>query len=74
MLKGFDDTNDLKNFFLDEKQKDTLKKTGGEKLEQATIESKAWDKNGKQINQPVLHRLQRKGNGRWYVLDYGLRF
>ncbi len=74
VLKGFDDTNDLKNFFLDEKQQDTLKKVGGEKLEQATVESKAWDKNGRQINQPVLHRLQRKNGGRWYVLDYALRF
>lgn len=74
VLKGFDDTNDLKKFFLDEKQQDTLKKIGGEKLEQATIESKAWDKNGRQVGQPIQHRLQRKGNGRWFVLDYALRF
>ncbi|MBQ7555459.1 hypothetical protein IJS98_03275, partial [bacterium] len=74
VIKGFDDTNDLKNFFLDANQQETLKKTGGEKVEQATVESKAWNKDGRQINQPVLHRLQRKGSGRWYVLDYALRF
>ncbi len=74
VIKGFDDTNDLKNFFLDEKQQDTLKKIGGERLEQATIESKAWDKNGRQVGQPIQHRLQRKGSSRWFVLDYALRF
>ena len=51
-----------------------VEKIGGEKVEEAVVESIAYDKNGKQLGTPHPHRLRRKGGGRWYVLDYQLRF
>ena len=72
--KGFDESNDLENFFLDDDQKDTLKKISGEKIEEAEVESKAYDPNGKQLGTPHPHKLIRRGGGRWYVEDYAPRF
>lgn len=72
--KGFDRSNDLENFFLDDDERDTLERIGGERVEEAVVESTAYDKNGKQLGSPHPHRLRRKGDGRWYVLDYQIRF
>ena len=72
--KGFDESNDLENFFLDDSQKDTLKKIGGVKVETAVVESKAYDENGKQLGTPHPHKLIRRGGGRWYVDEYEPRF
>ena len=72
--KGFDESNQLENFFLDNDQKNTLKKISGVKIEEATVESKAFDENGKQLGTPHPHRLIRRGGGRWYVQDYAPRF
>ena len=72
--KGFDDANDLENFFLDDEQRATLKKVSGEKVEEAVVESRAWDANGHQLGSPHPHRLIRRDGGRWYVEDYGPRF
>lgn len=72
--KGFDESNALENFFLDEGQKNTLKKIGGVKVEVATVESRAYDANGKQLGTPHPHKMIRRGGGRWYVTDYAPRF
>ena len=72
--KGFDESNQLENFFLDDDQKSTLKKISGVKIEEATVESKAFDENGKQLGTPHPHKLIRRGGGRWYVQDYAPRF
>ena len=72
--KGFDRKDELQNFFLDDDDRKTLEKIGGEKVEEAVVESIAYDKNGKQLGSPHPHRLRRKGGGRWYVLDYQQRF
>ncbi len=74
VVKGFDSGNDLMNFFLDDKQKETLAKRGGTKVEEAVVESRAYDNDGKQIGSPHPHKLVRRGNGRWYVDDYAARF
>lgn len=74
VVKGFDDANDDENFFLTEDQKDTLAKTSGEKIEDARVESKAVNENGKQVGSPNPHHLIRRGGGRWYVEDYEIRF
>ncbi|MCR5563826.1 MAG: hypothetical protein K6F46_10780, partial [Desulfovibrio sp.] len=74
VLKGFDDKNELENFFLDEKQKEALAKRSGVKIEEAVVESRAFDEKGKQIGSPHEHRLIRKDGGRWYVKDYEPRF
>ena len=72
--QGFDEKNDDENFFLTDEQKATLKKISGVKIEEATVESKAYDANGKQLGSPHRHTLIRKGGGRWYVEDYAVRF
>jgi len=74
VLKGFDDSNEKENFFLDDSQKNTLKKIGGVKIEEAIVESKAYDENGKQLGSPHPHKLIRRGGGRWYVDEYAPRF
>ncbi|MBR3945231.1 MAG: hypothetical protein IKK15_09075, partial [Akkermansia sp.] len=68
------DNNDLENFFLDDSQRDHLTKMQGEKVEHATVKSQAFDENGKQVGDKNVHKLIRKGNGRWYVDDYEIRF
>ena len=74
VVKGYDDSNDLMNFFLDAKQKETLAKRGGVKIEEAVVESRAYDNDGKQLGSPHPHKLVRRGGGRWYVEDYAARF
>jgi hypothetical protein len=74
VIKGQDEKNDLENFFLDDAQRDHLIKMQGEKVEQATVTSQAFDQNGKQVGSKNVHRLIRKGGGRWYVDDYEIRF
>lgn len=74
VVKGFDSGDELNDFFLDDEQKSKLVKAGGTKVEEATVESRAIDENGKQLGSPHPHRLIRTGNGRWYVQDYAPRF
>ena len=76
VAKGHDDKNDLENFFLDDDQRDHLIKMQGEKVEHATVQSQAFDSNGKQVGSKNTHKLIRKGGdkGRWYVDDYEIRF
>ena len=74
VVKGHDDKNDLENFFLDDAQRDHLIKMEGEKVEHATVKSQAFDANGKQVGVKNVHKLIRKGGGRWYVDDYEIRF
>ncbi len=74
VLKGFDSGNEQENFFLDDRQKETLTRIGGTKIEQALVDSRAYDGNGKQIGSPHTHTLIRRGGGRWYVEDYHVRF
>ena len=71
---GFDESNDQENFFLDDQQKDVLRKTQGESVQRAEVESRAYDQNGKQLGSPHPHYLIKKGAGRWYVDDYTTRF
>lgn len=74
VAKGFDQDNDLENFFLDEGQKQDIKKISGERLEFAEVESTAYDKNGKQLGTPHPRKLIRRGGGRWYIYEYEQRF
>lgn len=74
VLKGHDASNDLENFFLDDSQRATLDKINGEREEMAIVMSRAYDQNGKQRGSKNSHELRRKGNGRWYVNTYDVRF
>lgn len=74
VIKGFDENNDQENFFLDDDQKDVLRKTQGELVEKVIVNSRAYDENGKQVGSPHPHELIRVGGGRWYIEDYAARF
>lgn len=74
VAKGFDDKNAKENFFLSDSQKDVLRRRGGTKVENAIVESKAYDADGKQIGTPHPHKLVRRNGGRWYVDEYEPRF
>ncbi len=74
VLKGFDDDNDLEGYFLNASQREQLNKMAGEKEEMAIVMSRAFDENGKQRGSKNRHELRRKGNGRWYVNTYDVRF
>ena len=72
--KGFDENDSDENFFLDEEQRETLKRISGEKLEEAVVESRAYDAKGRQLGTPHPRKFIRRGGGRWYVLEYAPRF
>lgn len=74
VVKGFDSGNTQENFYLDDSQRETLKKTQGELVEYVTVDSRAFDENGHQIGSPHPHTLIHKSSGRWYVKDYAPRF
>ncbi|MBQ8707483.1 MAG: hypothetical protein IJ523_05300 [Succinivibrionaceae bacterium] len=74
VIKGFDDSNDLDTYFLDAKQREQMNKMGGQKEEMAIVLSRAYDENGRQVGSKNRHELRRKGNGRWYVNTYDVRF
>jgi len=70
--KGYDDSNDLEGFFLTDEQKAKVASISEEKVEEATVWSKAWDERGRQYGSPKPHFLRRVGGpkGRWYLLNY----
>lgn len=74
VLKGFDEKDTFDNYFLDEKDLTDIKKNRGTKLEEAVVETRAWDINGKVVGSPKPHRLRRQNGGRWFVYDIGFRF
>ncbi len=74
VIKGFNGSDEQENFFLDDEQKEILKKTQGELVETVIVDSRAYNENGKQVGSPHPHKLIRKGGGRWYIDDYAARF
>ncbi len=73
VTKGYDDQG-VDTFFLDEDEIAKLKEAYGEKEEEATVQTAAIDKNGKQLGTPANHILRRVGDGRWYIQTYEVRF
>ena len=75
VVKGFDESEkNQENFFLDDSQKKTLGKIMGKKIERAIVESVSYDENGRRIGAPQKHELTRTDSGRWYVVNYDVRF
>ena len=74
VVKGFDETNSDDDYFLTDEQKDTARRIGGEKLEFAYIDCKAWDENGRQYGTPKQYQLVRKNGGPWLVESYAVPF
>ena len=74
VIKGFSGGDDLDDFFMSADQKSAVSKGSGEVEEMAIVMSRAFEESGKQRGGKNRHELRRKGNGRWYVNTYDVRF
>jgi hypothetical protein len=74
VVKGFDEKNSDDDYFLTDEQKDTARRIGGERLEFAYVDCKAWDENGRQYGTPKQYQLVRKNGGPWLVESYAVPF
>ena len=74
VVKGYSDESGLESFFLSQEEQQAIAARYGEKVEYASVQTVAFDKNGKQVGSPVRRNLIRTNNGRWYIRDYEIRF
>ena len=74
VVKGYSDESGLDSYFLSTDEQQKIASRYGEKIEYASVQTVAFDKDGKQLGSPVRRNLIRKNGGRWYVRDYELRF
>ena len=74
VVKGYSDDSGLESFFLSKEEQQNIAARYGEKVEYASVQTVAFDKNGKQLGSPVKRNLIRTNNGRWYVREYEIRF
>ncbi|MBR0137319.1 MAG: hypothetical protein IJM15_02810 [Erysipelotrichaceae bacterium] len=74
VVKGYDDQNGLDSYFLTKEDQQSIAQRYGDKVEYASVQTIAFDKNGKQLGSPVRRNLIRTNGGRWYVRDYEIRF
>ena len=74
VVKGYSDESGLESFFLSAEEQQAIAARYGEKIEYASVQTVAFDKNGKQLGSPVKRNLIRTNGGRWYVRDYEIRF
>ncbi len=74
VIKGYSDESGLDSFFLSAEEQQNIAARYGEKVEYASVQTVAFDKNGKQLGSPVRRNLIRTNGGRWYVRDFEIRF
>lgn len=74
VVKGYDDKSGLDSYFLTQEDQQQIAAKYGDKVEYASVQTIAYDKNGKQLGSPVRRNLIRTNGGRWYVRDYEIRF
>ena len=74
VVKGYNDEKGLDSYFLSSEDQQKIAERYGEKVEYASVQTIAFDKNGKQLGSPVRRNLIRTNGGRWYVRDYEIRF
>ncbi len=74
VVKGYDDSQGLDSYFLSKEDQQKIAQRYGDKVEYASVQTIAFDKNGKQLGSPVRRNLIRTNGGRWYVRDYEIRF
>ena len=74
VVKGYSDESGLDSYFLSKEEQDKIAARYGEKIEYASVQTVAFDRDGKQLGSPVRRNLIRKNGGRWYVRDYEIRF
>lgn len=74
VVKGYSDSSGLESYFLSAEERKKIEEKYGDKVEYASVQTVAFDKNGKQLGSPVRRNLIRTNGGRWYVRDYEIRF
>ena len=74
VVKGYSDEGGLDSYFLSKEDQEKIAARYGDKVEYASVQTVAYDKNGKQLGSPVRRNLIRTNGGRWYVRDYENRF
>ncbi len=74
VVQGYDDSTGLDSFFLSAEEQKTIAERYGDKVEYASVQTIAYDKNGKQLGSPNRRNLIRTNGGRWYIRDYEQRF
>ncbi len=74
VVKGYNDEGGLDSYFLTKEDQEAIAARYGDKVEYASVQTVAYDKNGKQLGSPVRRNLIRTNGGRWYVRDYEIRF
>ncbi len=74
VVKGYSDESGLDSYFLSSEEREKIAARYGEKIEYASVQTVAFDRDGKQLGSPVRRNLIRKNSGRWYVRDYEIRF
>ncbi|MBO7425241.1 MAG: hypothetical protein J6U23_06145 [Clostridiales bacterium] len=74
VVKGYDDTNDLNNYFMSKEDQEKIASHYGDKVEYAYVTTVAYDIHGKQLGSPNKRTLQRTNGGRWYIREYDVRF
>ncbi len=74
VVKGYSDDSGLESYFLSAEEQRKIAARYGEKVEYASVQTIAFDKDGKQLGSPVRRNLIRTNGGRWYVRDYEIRF
>ncbi|MBQ9036252.1 MAG: hypothetical protein IJ115_02160, partial [Erysipelotrichaceae bacterium] len=70
----YSDNTGLESYFLSSEEQKKISDRYGEKVEYASVQTIAFDKNGKQLGSPVRRNLIRTNGGRWYIRDYEIRF
>ncbi len=74
VVKGYSDDSGMDAYFLSKEEQEKIAARYGEKIEYASVQTVAFDRDGKQLGSPVRRNLIRKNGGRWYVRDYEIRF
>jgi hypothetical protein len=74
VVKGYSDDSGMDSYFLSKEEQEKIAARYGEKIEYASVQTVAFDRDGKQLGSPVRRNLIRKNGGRWYVRDYEIRF
>ncbi len=74
VVQGYSDSTGLDSFFLSADEQKKIAERYGDKVEYASVETIAYDKNGKQLGSPNRRNLIRTNGERWYIRDYEQRF
>ena len=74
VVKGYNDKGGLDSYFLSPDEQQKIASRYSETVEHASVQTYAYDRDGKQLGSPNRRTLIRTNHGRWYILEYEQRF